>query len=194
MKRLISAAAVAALLLMPGALNGNAQGRTTFTGTVLTYGSGLNTRTTTNPFTLRITGETSDAEAARLLNVLQNSGQDALLDAIKGEDLGSLTIGGRLAPRINVVRVDEVGGKQRIRVAFARWMTFAELRGSYRTTDYPFSYMEIIMDPRTGKGDGTFIAAAKVRFRTARNEVEIEDFGTFPSRLMGVKMRGAPLP
>jgi hypothetical protein len=194
MKRLISAAAAAALLFVAGMLTGNAQGRTTFTGTVLTYGSGINTRTTTNPFTLRITGETSDAEAARLLNVLQNSGQDALLDAIKGEDLGSLTIGGRLAPRINVVRIDDAGDKKRIRVAFARWMSFAEIRGGYRTTDYPFSYMEIMIDPRTGTGDGTYIAAAKVRFSRARNEVEIEDFGTFPSRVMGVKMRGAPLP
>jgi hypothetical protein len=53
------------------------------------------------------------------------------------------------------------------------------------------------MDPRTGRGEGTIIPAARIRFRNGRNggmdTVEIEDFGTFPGRLMGVRMRGGLL-
>jgi hypothetical protein len=166
---------------------------TTFTGTALTYGSGFSTRTVSRPFTLRITGQTSDAEALRLIDILQERGQDGLLRAIDDEDLGNITIGNRIGPRINMVRVENVGGQLRVRVIFARWMTFAEIRGGYRSTDYPFSYMEMFVDPRTGRGDGTFIAAAKIRFRRERNEIEVEDFGTFPGRLMGIRMRGSLL-
>ena len=166
---------------------------TTFTGTALTYGSGFSTRTVSRTFTLRVTGQTSDAEAVRLIDVLQERGQDGLLRAIDNEDLGSVTIGNRIGPRLNLVRVENVDGKLRVRVIFARWMSFAELRGGHRSTDYPFSYMEMFVDPRTGRGDGTFIAAAKIRFRRERNEVEIEDFGTYPGRLMGVRMYGTPL-
>lgn len=166
---------------------------TTFTGTALTYGTGLSTRTVSRPFTLRISGQTSDAEALRLIDVLKDRGQDGLLREIDDNDLGNITIGNRIGPRINLVRVENIDGKLRVRVVFARWMSFAELRGGYRSTDYPFGYLEIFVDPRTGRGDGTFIAAAKIRFRRERNEVEIEDFGTFPGRLLGVRMYGTRL-
>lgn len=169
------------------------QQQTTFTGTALTFGSGFSTRTVSRPFTLRIKGQTSDAEAIRLIDILEDRGQDGLLRAIDHEDLGNITIGNQIGPRINMVRVENIDGKLRVRVIFARWMSFAELRGGYRSTNYPFSYMEMFVDPRTGRGDGTFIAAAKIRFRKEGNEVEIEDFGTYPGRLMGVRMRGAPL-
>lgn len=166
----------------------------TFTGTALTYGTGFNTRTTSRTFTLRLTGVTSNAEADRYLSVLRDQGQDGLLSAIDDNDLGSLTIGGRIGPRINAVRIDDVEGGKRVRVIFARWLSFSEIRGGYRSIDYPFGYMEIFYDPRTRKGDGTFIAAARIRFRESRNEVEVEDFGTFPGRLMGVKLARGRLP
>src|ERR1044071_8523812 len=68
--------------------------RTTFTGTVVIYGSGRNTRTVTAPFTLYIDGQTSPAEAQRLLGVLQERGQRGLLDAMqRSSDLGRLSIG-----------------------------------------------------------------------------------------------------
>jgi hypothetical protein len=60
-----------------------AQDATTFTGTVLTYGSGFNTRARTRTFTLRIKRTTPDSEATRLVRVLEDGGQDKLLDEIK---------------------------------------------------------------------------------------------------------------
>jgi hypothetical protein len=128
-----------------------------------------------------------------LIDILKERGQEGLLREIDDNDLGSVTIGNRIGPRINLVRVENIDGKLRVRVVFARWMTFTELRGGYRSTDYPFSYLEMFVDPRTGRGDGTFIAAAKIRFRREQNEIEIEDFGTFPGRLLGVRMSGTPL-
>ena len=180
------------LLLTILVSSANAQQTLRVTGTALTYGTGFNTRAITRTFDLRLTGETSDADTANYITVLRENGQDALLDAINDNDLGNATFGGRIGPQINAVRINDVDGKRRIRVLFERWMNFDEMRGGYRSTDYPFGYMEIIYDPRTGKGDGTYISAARIRFRDSRNEVEIEEFGSFPGRLLGVRVSGGP--
>ena len=78
MRRLLT---IAAFIAVAGAV---ALGqRTTFQGMVLIYGSGFNTRTVTAPFTLNINAQTSPAETARLLGVLQERGQQGLLDELR---------------------------------------------------------------------------------------------------------------
>jgi hypothetical protein len=165
---------------------------TTFTGTALIYGSGLNTRTVTRTFTLNITGKTSDADATRYLSILDRDGQDALLRAIDDNELGRFSLGGRVGLPLNAVFIDRDGDETRIRAILQRWIGFGELRSGARSTDYPFTYLEIRID-RRGKGDGTIIPAARVRFR-GKDTLEVEDFGTFPGRLMGIQMRGSSLP
>lgn len=172
----------------------SAQGTTTFNGMAVIYGSGTNTRTVTRTFTMRVNRQTTAAEVAEYLKKLENGGQDGLREAIRNNDLGHFSLGSSLGQRLNAVVVDTVEGKTRVRAVFERWIGFGELRGGYRSVDYPFSYVEIIIDPRTGKGDGTFIPAAQIRFKEgkagAAGTVEIEDFGTFPGRLLGVRMSG----
>jgi hypothetical protein len=177
------------LALVPAAIA--AQEATTLTGTVLTYGNGLNTRSQTRTFTLRIKGETSDAEARRLVGILQDRGQDKLLDEIRNNDLGTLSIGGNVGQTVNAVRIDRVDGKTRLRAVLERWIGFGELRGGYRSLDYPFSYVELIIGPG-GKGEGTYFGAAKIRFKS--DQIEVEDFGVFPGRILNVRVRGRPLP
>jgi len=171
-----------------------ASAQETYTGTVVSYGSGFRTGTTTNTFTLRITGNTSDDNANHFLSVLQNSGQDDLLSAIKNQNVGTFSVGANIGRTLNVVREDTVDGKRHILAVFERWMQFGELRGGYRSVDYPFGYIELFIDPRTGKGDGTYIAAAKIRWtrdkKANQYQVEVENFATYPSRLMGVTRRG----
>jgi hypothetical protein len=165
---------------------------TTFTGTAVIYGSGLNTRTVTRPFTLRLSDVTSDDETNRLVNTLQERGQQGLLNTLDDRRVGNFSLGGRVGTPVNLAHVENIGGQRRLRVVFARWIGFGEIRGGYRSVDYPFSYVEITVDPRTGRGDGTFIPAARIRYRVRDGEptVEIEDFGTFPGRLLGVRMQG----
>ena len=185
-----------AILIMAVAGTAFGQRGTTFTGTAVIYGSGLNTRTITRPFTLIINGRTSTADAQRYLGTLEQGGQDALLRDIDDNDLGRFSLGGNIGVPLNAVVVDRNGDGTRIRAVFRRWMGFGELRRGLRSTDYPFGYVELHLD-ESGRAEGTFIPAARIRFRNARNggtdTVEIEDFGTFPGRLMGVRMRGAPL-
>ena len=165
----------------------------TYTGTVVSYGSGRNTRTSVNTFTLYINGPTSDTEVDQAVAILQEGGQDDLQKAIHKNDLGRFSVGARLGRTLNGVRIDEVDGKKRIRAIFERWINFSELRGGYRSLDYPFGYIELLIDPATGKGDGTLIEAAQIRWKRDKKldeyVVEIENFGTFPARLMGVQQR-----
>jgi hypothetical protein len=173
-----------------------AQRRETFTGTVLSYGSGLNTRMRTGTFTLDLKNYTADQDAGRFLDQLRNDGQDSLLSSIRNEDLGRFSVGANLGQRINAARETMIDGRRRIYIVFERWMQFAELRGGYRSRDYPFGYVELDIDPRTGRGEGTYIAAARIRWRKSSgsqgDHVEVEDFGTYPARLMNVRTtRGA---
>ena len=171
----------------------SAQRGMTFTGTAVIYGSGFNTRTVTRGFTLTINRRTSDSEASRYLNTLQGGGQDALMREIENNDLGRFSMTGSVGQPLNAVLIDQDGGDTRIRAVFRRWMGFGELRRGARSVDYPFGYVEIRFDSRTGRGEGQIIPAARIRFRGG-NTVEIEDFGTFPGRLMGVRMRGVMIP
>ena len=136
----------------------------TFSGTIISFGVGLNSRTVSGNFTLTVNGLTSDDQAQRFLSVLQEGGQDNLLREINNENLGKFSVGSRVGPNINVVRESIVDGKRRIFIVFERWMQFAELRGGYRSIDYPFGVIEMFIDPKTGTGEGTYIAAAKIRW------------------------------
>jgi hypothetical protein len=126
------------------------------------------------------------------LRVLDDGGQDALLREIGSNEFGRFSLNGSIGLPVNAVLIDRDGDETRIRAIFKRWIGFGEIRRGLRSQDYPFSYVEIRVG-RDGKGDGTIIPAARVRFRGG-NTVEVEDFGTFPGRLMGVRMRGSQLP
>jgi hypothetical protein len=169
---------------------GEHTGPKVYTGTVVAIGRGAGLGTAT--FTLRITEHTSDEDAQRNLTTLAEKGQEALLEAIKDKHLGSFAIGGRIGRRINVVRAKEIEGKLRLRIVFERWLRMAELRGGYRSLDYPFGYIELFID-RNGKGEGTYIGAAKIKWerdeKTGEHQVEIENFATYPDKLMGVTLR-----
>jgi hypothetical protein len=171
----------------------NAQ-QETYTGSIVSYGNGLTGRMQTGTFTLTIDRLTSDQRANELLGLLQEGSDDALLNQLDKEDVGRFSVDGRIGPRLNVVRESDVNGQRRIFAVFRRWMNFGELRGGYRSTDYPYGVIELFIDPRTGKGEGTFIAAARISWRTdkrtGQNSVEIENFATYPARLLGVTRRG----
>ena len=185
-----SVIAVTALLVLAGVVSAQ---RETYTGTVVSYGTGLAGRLRTGTFTLNIDRQTSDQRAQQLLGLLQEGADESLLRQLDNETVGSFSINGQLAPRLNVVRESTVNGQRRIFAVFRRWMSFGEVRGGYRSTDYPYGVIELYVDPRTGRGEGTYVAAAKIRWRADRESgqttIEIENFATYPARLMGVTRR-----
>lgn len=160
-----------------------------FTGDIFSFNG---PRIETANFTLKINKWTPDEQAKANLAVLKNDGQDKLLDTIRKENVGTLSINNGLSQTINVAREMQIDGKTRIFAVFERWMRFAEIRGGYRSVDYPFGVIELFIDPTTGKGEGTFIAAAQIRWtmdkKTEQHKVEIENFATYPAKMVNVKM------
>ena len=160
-----------------------------YTGTLMQ----MNGPTRSTSFNLSIRDFTSDQDAQLYLTMLVEGDQFALLDKIRDNDLGFMSAHGSLGRRLLVVRRAQLpDGKTRIMAAFERWQTFAEVRGGYRTQDYPFAIIELILDAN-GRGSGTFIAAAKIDMKrdkkTGQYQLELENFGTYPHRVMGAMRR-----
>lgn len=158
----------------------------TITGTVYFIGGRRPGRSL--PFTLRINRITTSDEVSQFNSALQ-SGQDELLRALSRRDAGRIQIGTGVGLPANAILVDNQGdGRTKITVIYERDMRFGELRRGARSTNYPFGYAEMYV----GRGDneGMLIPAARIRLRDG-NTWEVEDFGTFPARLMGLRVRGS---
>ena len=158
----------------------------TITGTVY-FMSGRRPGTSL-PFTLRINRITTADEVRQLNSALQAGKQDELLRELSRLDAGRIQIGTGVGLPANAIMVDNQGnGRAKITVIYQRDVRFGELRRGARSTNYPFGYAEMYV----GRGDneGMLIPAAHVRLRDG-NTWEVEDFGTFPARLMGLRVRG----
>lgn len=163
----------------------------TVTGTVLAFSSGRLGSRSSN-FRLLIKNYTSRAEVERLNDVLR-SGQDKLLDAISGMSAGQIQIGNGVGVPANVIFAEPSGnGETKITVVYQRNVGFSELRYGTRSADYRFGYAELFIR-RNGAGQGTLIPAAKIRLRDG-NTWEVEDFGIYPARLLGLRVHGGRVP
>jgi hypothetical protein len=140
------------------------------------------------PFTLIINRITSPEEVSQLNSALQAGKQDELLRTLSHTEAGRIQIGSNVGVPANAIMVtDEGDGRRKITVLYQRNLRFAELRYGTRSVDYPFGYAEMYVG--RGENEGMLIPAARVRLRDG-NTWEVEDFGTFPARLMGLRVRG----
>lgn len=166
----------------------SAQRRREVTGTVIGIGGRRAGRSA--PFRLSIENYTSAGEVEQLNSALQSGGDDRLLDVLSKMKAGRISVGNNVGVDANAVIVSPNGeGGTKLTVLFERIVNIYELRYGTRSSDYRFGYAEIFLD-RNGRGEGTFIPAARVRLRGS-NTWEVEDFGVFPARLMGVRSSGS---
>ena len=163
-----------------------AQSRQTVTGTVVGISGRLAGRTL--PLRLIVNSYTSADDADRL-NAALRSGQDELLSVLSKLDAGRISVGNNVGVTANAVFATPTAeGGTKLTVLFQRNVSFFELRAGTRSSDYRFGYAELYLD-RRGRGEGTFIPAAKVKLEG--NTWVVEDFGAFPARLMGLRSTGA---
>jgi hypothetical protein len=156
-------------------------------GTVIGIGGRLAGRS--RPFSLIVNSYTAPNQVRELKDALQRGGQDELLRVLSGLNAGRIQIGANVGVPANVVIADSWGeGGTKLTVFYQRDIRFFELRYGTRSEDYRIGYAEIFLD-RDGKGQGTFIPAARVRLRDG-DVWEIEDFGVYPARLMGLRSSG----
>ena len=141
------------------------------------------------PFTLIINRITTADEVNQLNAALQEGKQDQLLKTLSHADAGRIQIGSNVGLPANAIMVSDQGnGRTKITVLYQRDVRFSELRRGARSVDYPFGYAEMYVG--RGENEGMLIPAARVRLRDG-NTWEVEDFGTFPARLMGLRVRGS---
>ena len=160
---------------------------TTITGTVYFVGGPRSGRSL--PFTLIINRLISAEEVSQLNAALQSGGQDGMLKTLSKMQAGRIQIGTGVGVPANAIVASPGEGGTRLVVLYERNLRFSELRFGTRSADYKYGYAEIYL---TGiHGEGMLIPAAKVRLRDG-NTWEVEDFGTFPARLMGLQVRGGP--
>jgi len=136
-------------------------------------------------FTLTIEGSTSDEDARKFARILKSQGENALLKAIAKEKKGTFALDGQLGHDINTVRTHQNPTGRTYTIVFERWLSFFEVRYGTRSEDYPFTYIELFIDETKGLG-GTLLPAAKIRFNK-KNTIDIENFGIYPAKLMGVR-------
>ena len=164
-----------------------AQSRQYVQGQVIGIGgrrAGLN-----QPFSLTVNSYTSPDDVQQLNRALSSGGQDELLRVLSRLDAGRVSIGNNVGVKANaVIATQAPEGGTKLTVLYERNVAIFELRYGARSADYRFGYAEIYLDAR-GRGQGTFIPAAKVKLEGDNNWV-VEDFGEFPARLMGLRSTG----
>ena len=137
-------------------------------------------------FTLTVNSYTPENEVTRMLNALQQDGQDGLLKVLDKDKRGTLQIGTSIARDVQAIWVTRTEEGRKISALSERWQGFGELRRGARSVDYPLTYIEIFIEEDGGKGEGSLIPAARVRSKGSNN-IEIENFGIYPARLGNIK-------
>ena len=159
----------------------------TITGTAYFFPGRRSLRSTSVPFTLIINRLSSPGEINQLNSALQSGGQDELLRVLSRMEAGRIQIGTGVGVPANAILATQDGERTKLVVLYERNIRFAEMRYGLRSQDYPFGYAELYIG--SGANEGMIIPAAKVRLR-GTDTWEVEDFGTFPGRLMGLQVRG----
>jgi hypothetical protein len=141
------------------------------------------------PFTLEVTGYTPDEEVQQDFQILRTQGQDDFMKAIRNKKLGFLAFDGQVGRDLNFILETQTENGRKITILFERWLQMFEVRYGTRSQDYPFTYVELFINDH-GKGEGSLIGLAKVTFdKKNPNNLDIENFGTYPAKLMGVELR-----
>lgn len=140
-------------------------------------------------FSLTVNSYTSADDVQQLNRALSSGGQDDLLRVLSKLNAGRIAIGNNVGLTANaIIATPTTEGGTKLTVLYERNVAIFELRHGARSADYRFGYAEIYLDAR-GRGQGTFIPAAKVKLEGDNNWV-VEDFGEFPARLLGLRSTG----
>jgi hypothetical protein len=185
---LVGAAALAAALLLLSTTIGQEKTKPEQYSAVWAVVGGTAGGTTVS-IDIRINRYNTDADVQKFAEQLKEFGADALRRAMEKEDVGQLSPVGRVGVPIAIARKLTQGKKTIVRVVTARSLSFVEIRYSGRSVDYPYTILQLELD-ESGKGTGTAIGAAKIRFNKKENTYEIEslEHGTSVNKLLNVQL------
>jgi hypothetical protein len=187
MFRTFAAAALAAIALAPAAAQSGLQAPAKFTAFAINS-SNMTARAQTSQVDIRVNRWSSDADRERLIGVLRDKGQQALLHELqKLPVIGYINTPGSLRYDLRFARqIPGDEGGERVVLATDRYMTTWEAMNQPRTVDYPFTVIELQLD-RNGQGKGWASLFTKIT-ATPDGNIELENFATAPVLLNDVKL------
>lgn len=139
-------------------------------------------------FDFRVTQYTTADEIRSYAQLLKDQGPDALLKALEKEDRGRVNPVGSTGSPIVIAMKSQVGEVTVITIVTTRNMTFYELYRSGRSTDYPYSYIQVKLDA-SGKGAGQIMGAARLKFDKKKDQYVIESIGNQYLKAINVRPR-----
>ncbi len=141
--------------------------------------------------TINLERYSSEEEAADLRQTLMSQGSDAVLKKLqKMKSKGKISMVGRVGLYdFKFVRSFPTPTGRRIIAVADRPIGFLEAYYSNRSMDYTFGILQLDLkmnEKEKEEGEGALIFAAKVKVIDPKN-VEIENYGIDPVKLMGVR-------
>lgn len=135
-------------------------------------------------FTLIVSNPMTRDEARPLKEVLAQSGQQGLLNAIRGSSRGRLSLGGIEYP-VDVVVAEETSDGLRLLVVTARPLKIEEVNEGRASLESPFTCFDLTV-PGFGTGEGTIYTQASLSL-DADDRLKIEQYEGRPGTLRDVK-------
>jgi hypothetical protein len=136
---------------------------------------------------IRINHWSTDEDRTQLFTALRESGGQALLKALqKMRPVGTIRTPNSVGYDLHYARQSAVGDGRRIVIATDRPMDFWEATNRGRSTDYPFTIIQMQLD-RNGKGTGTMSYATKIEAND--DLVILEDIASTPFKLTNIEAK-----
>jgi len=133
-----------------------------------------------------ITRWSTDTERQRLKDILVDKGQDKLLRALQDiPRVGTMKTPDTLSYDLHYARQTREGDEDRIVLVTDRPIAIWEQANFTRTLQYPFTVIELRIDP-SGRGEGKITVATKIAV-DKNGQIVLENYGTQPVRLSNVR-------
>ncbi len=129
------------------------------------------------------------AEREKLLSTFLERGPEKLLDALQdAKPVGRLMAPGNLGWDLRYAGYHALPeGGSRLVLLTDRPVNFWEARNQPRTTDYPFTLVELRLKA-DGTGEGKASVATKITYNKKTKAIELENYSSEPVRLNNVKI------
>jgi hypothetical protein len=142
-----------------------------------------------NTVDIQIDRWSTDAERDQLITAFNEKGPDALLRELqKTKRVGYIRLPDTLGYDLHFARKHPgEDGSEQIIILTDRRIGFWEARNQPRTTDYPFTLMDIRLKPN-GAGEGKLSVATRITYNKKKHTVELENYASEPVRLQNVRV------
>lgn len=134
---------------------------------------------------VRLTGTTPDTELAGYAALVREKGRHALLSALGGRDLGSVSIDNGLGRPIAIVQETREEGLRRVLLIVPRDLSPREVFNHSRLYDYPYYVIDATLDA-DGYGLGDLYPAVKLEI-SPDGKLSYESLAPLPMRILHLR-------